>query len=86
MAAGAPRPRRRAAAARTRTLVSPYTVVGRSTVSLGVASRGVVGPKTAMVLGINTRAPGAAAAASTASGPRALTPMARAGASSPAAA
>ena len=46
MAAGAPRPRRRAAAARARTLVSPYTVVGRSTVSLGVASRGVVGPKT----------------------------------------
>ena len=39
---------------RALTLVMPYMVVGSMTVVLGVISRGVDGPNTAIVLGANT--------------------------------
>lgn len=65
------------------TLLMPYTVVGRMMVRSGVASRGVVGPNTAIVEGMNTRRPFLREASSTFSAPRVLTLRASCGFCSP---
>ena len=65
------------------TLLTPYIVVGRMIVRSGVSTRGVDGPKTAIVEGANTRRLLSRAISITFSNPTLLTRIASCGFFSP---